>query len=82
MSESLCWLQVHGKIYELNDAFKKIAKWNSTLFPKNVQLNTARKVSVFEVILIRIQSECGKARTRITPNTDTFYAAKTNVKQN
>ena len=22
----------------------------------------------------RIQSECGKIRTRITPNTDTFYA--------
>ena len=27
---------------------------------------------VFGVILIRIQSECGKIRTRITPNTDTF----------
>ena len=27
-------------------------------------------------ILIRIQSECGKIRTRITPNTNTFYAAK------
>ena len=24
--------------------------------------------------LLRIQSECGKIRTRITPNTDTFYA--------
>ena len=35
---------------------------------------TASKVSVFEVILVRIQSECGKIRTRITPNTDTFYA--------
>ena len=23
---------------------------------------------------LRIQSECGKMRTRITPNTDTFYA--------
>ena len=30
-------------------------------------------MSVFEVILVRIQSECGKIRTRITPNTDTFY---------
>ena len=25
-------------------------------------------------ISLRIQSECGKVRTRITPNTDTFYA--------
>ena len=40
-------------------------------------------MSVFGVLLvrifphsdwIRIQSECGKMRTRITPNTDTFYA--------
>ena len=25
---------------------------------------------------LHIQSECGKMRTRITPNTDTFYAVK------
>ena len=31
-------------------------------------------MSVFAVILVRIQSECRKLRTRITPNTDTFYA--------
>ena len=24
-------------------------------------------------VSLRIQSECGKMRTRITPNTDTFY---------
>ena len=35
---------------------------------------TARKVSAFGVILVRIQSECGKLRTKINPNTDTFYA--------
>ena len=35
---------------------------------------TAWEVPVFEVILVRIQSERGKIRTRITPNTDTFYA--------
>ena len=28
----------------------------------------------FRIILVRIQSECGKIRIRITPNTDTFYA--------
>ena len=31
-------------------------------------------MSVFGVNLVRIQSECGKTRTRITPNTDTFHA--------
>ena len=25
-------------------------------------------------LFLRLQSECGKIRTRITPNTDTFYA--------
>ena len=28
------------------------------------------------VISLRIQSECEKMRTRITPNTDTFYAVQ------
>ena len=27
-----------------------------------------------EIVSLRIQSECGKMRTRITPNTDTFHA--------
>ena len=36
-------------------------------------ISTAQKVSVFGVILVRIQSECGKTRTRITPNTDAFH---------
>ena len=27
-------------------------------------------------VSLRIQSECGKIRTRITPNTDTFHAVK------
>ena len=27
-----------------------------------------------EVFLVRIESECGKIRTRKTPNTDTFQA--------
>ena len=35
--------------------------------------NTLREESVFGVILVRIQYECGKIRTRITPNTGTFY---------
>ena len=31
-------------------------------------------MSIFGVILVRIQSKCGKIWTRITPNTDTFHA--------
>ena len=31
-------------------------------------------MTLFRVILVRIQSECGKLQTRITPNTDTFHA--------
>ena len=30
-------------------------------------------MSQFGVILIRIQSECGRIRTRVASNTDTFY---------
>ena len=30
-----------------------------------------------EIESLRIQSECYKLRTRITPNTDTFYAVTT-----
>ena len=33
---------------------------------------TAQKVFAFGVILIRIQSECGEIRTRMTNNMDTF----------
>ena len=35
-------------------------------------MSTAQKVSVIGVILVPIQSEYGKIRTRITPNLDTF----------
>ena len=45
--------------------------------PENTAISviyTAWKVSIFGVILVRIQSESEKIRTRITPNTDTFNA--------
>ena len=38
-----------------------------------------KKVSVFGVILVRIQSEYGKMRSTITPNTDTFHAVKCSI---
>ena len=59
--------------------------WSFLNYPAFRLLNTGWKVSVLEVILARIFSHsdairrecrCGKTRTRITPNTDTFYAAK------
>ena len=31
----------------------------------------------FGVFLVRIQSKCGKIRTRKTPNAETFYAVLT-----
>ena len=40
---------------------------------------TAKKKSVFGVILVLIQSECRKMRTRIIPNTDTFHAVVCSV---
>ena len=39
-----------------------------------IDMYTARKLSVFGVFLVRIQSQCGKIRTRKTPNTDPFHA--------
>ena len=32
-------------------------------------------------VSLRIQSKCGKTRTRITPNTDTFYAVIDNLEE-
>ena len=62
------------------------------VFNFTVSFNTTRKAPVFGFILVRIfthsdwirkgtsyfdiQSECGKLWTRITPNTDTFYAVQ------
>ena len=41
------------------------------------ETSSAGTVSVFGVILVSlIQFECGKIRTRITPNTDTFYGVQ------
>ena len=38
--------------------------------------DTASKVSVSAVILVRIQSECRKIQTRKIPNKDTFHAVR------
>ena len=39
-----------------------------------LEIFAAYKVPIFGVILVPIQSESEKMRTRITPNTDTFHA--------
>ena len=64
----------------LVNCFVFVSLWNKD----SHSVVTVWKVSLFGVILVRvfpvylislrIQSECGKMRTRITPNTDTFYA--------
>ena len=48
----------------------RIRSYSSPYFSA-FELNTERYS-----VSLRIQSECGKIRTRITPNTDTFYAVK------
>ena len=48
----------------------RIRSYSGPYFP-TFRLNTKRYG-----VSLRIQSECGKIRTRITPNIDTFYAVK------
>ena len=73
-------VMVWSKVIVLND-------W--TVFELIFNYHNAWKVSVFGVILVRIfphsdwtpriQTECGKIRTRITPNTDTSLRSVTNT---
>ena len=44
------------------------------LYLQTIYNSKAIEMSVFRVIPVRIQTECGKIRTRITPNMDTFHA--------
>ena len=48
----------------------RIRSYSGPHFPA-FELNTER-----HSVSLRIQSECGKMRPRITPNTDTFYAVR------
>ena len=48
----------------------RIRSFSGSYFPA-FGLNTERYS-----VSLRIQSECGKMRSRITPNTDTFYIDK------
>ena len=53
----------------LLDTFKLVSCPHSGLF-----LSVFSRIRTEYGISLRIQSECGKIRTRITPNTDTFHA--------
>ena len=54
----------------------RIRSYSGPYFPA-FGLNTERYCAS-----LRIQSECGKIQTRITPNTDTFYAVVVFKKSN
>ena len=49
----------------------RIRSYSGAYFP-TFGLNTER----YYIVSLRMHSECGEIRTRITPNTDTFYAVK------
>ena len=58
-----------------------IAKLSSSFLYEQISLtmdainqSSCEKVSVFGVILVRIQFECGRIQSRITPSSDTFHA--------
>ena len=57
---------------KIKNCVKRVPMWNHSgpYFPV-FGLNTKRYS-----VSLRIQSECGKIRTRITPNTDAFHAMK------
>ena len=73
-------MSLDGQLYGLGKQFLR-----TTLHQVNIKLILVliiaanfiytNYVSVFGVILVRIQSKCRKTRTRITTNTDSFYAA-------
>ena len=58
----------NGTTWRINFLVVRIWRFSSPYFPV-FRLNTERYRES-----LRIQSECGKIRTRKTPNTDTFYA--------
>ena len=60
MKDEIFKLNVNPHCYNLRDISQFVAH------TKNLELIPS--------VSLRIQSKCGKIRTRITPNTDTFYA--------
>ena len=64
----------NNKIYRWSKCF---GLYNLFLFFKSWKDSsldyTAWKISLFGIFLVRINSECGKIRSRKTPNTDTFH---------
>ena len=57
------WLHSHQQSKQANKQKQK----------KSIPSVLHKQLSVFGVILVRIQSECGKMRTRIASDPDTFH---------
>ena len=73
-----CWfVLVHNLTNTINQCVKsiRIRSYSGPHFPAFGQ-NTERYSAS-----IRIQSECGRIRTRISPSTNTFYATQTMIIQ-
>ena len=73
-----CWfVLVHNLTNTINKCVKsiRIRSYSGPHFPAFGQ-NTERYSAS-----IRIQSECGRIRTRISPSTNTFYATQTMIIQ-
>ena len=56
---------------QLNLVSWKNISWETFFLKNHIQYVVE---DLFCFVSLHIQSECGKIRTRITPNTDTFYA--------
>ena len=79
----LLWKKLFGlfsKIKEIKYSCKKIMEVRSCVKSVQIRSFSGPYFPTFGLnserygVSLRIQSECGKMRKRITPNTDTFYA--------
>ena len=59
-------------IYRILKQCNKLLKY----YADNKETSPTFTLSIIYGVSLLIQSECGKIRTRITPNTDTFHAVK------
>ena len=70
---SRVWFDWESFVWKLIKISRVVSLCSIDVVAQIAYFCTAWKVSVFLVFLILIQSECGKMRTRKTPNTETFY---------
>ena len=58
------YIYIYVCMYKMKYVYGVIKNWTITLREKCLRISVS----------LRIQPECWKIRTRITPNTNTFYA--------